>query len=85
MFGLAALKVAFGLGFYAAAIISVASAIFAGQAMIGGDERFLSKLTPAQRITIWICTGIGLLIAAYETLAYLGIIRFDFFLSDSLR
>ncbi len=85
LFGFAALKVAFSLGFYAAAIASVASGLFAGQGMINGDERFLSKLTSAQRITIWICTGLGLAIAAYETLAFFGVVRFDFFLSDSLR
>ena len=84
MFGLAAMKVQFGLGFYAAAIISVASAILRRP----GDDLatyFLLEADPGAADHDLDLHGIGLLIAAYERLAYLGIIRFDFFLSDSLR
>ena len=85
VFGFAALKVAFSLGFYASAIISLGAGLFAGPGMFTADERFLSKLTRAQRITIWACVGLGLAIAAYETLAFFGVIRFDFFLELTIR
>jgi hypothetical protein len=76
LFGFAAFSVGIGLFFYAGAIISVASGIFAGQAMIsGGDERFTKHISPAEKTVIVASTLIGLGIASFETLVIFGVIE----------
>jgi hypothetical protein len=81
LMGFGAFMVAFGLGFWSGAIISVSSGLYVLNAMIGAEsERFTRYLSAATKSTIWLCTLAGLAIAAYETLAMFGIIRFHFYL-----
>jgi hypothetical protein len=76
LFGFAAFSVGFGLFFYAGAIISIASGIFAGQAILSsGDERFTKHIAPGEKTVIVFCTVLGLLISSFETLVILGVIQ----------
>ena len=76
LFGFAAFSVGYGLFFYAGAIISIASGIFAGQAILSaGDERFTKHISPAEKIVIIAATVIGLAISSFETLVILGVIE----------
>ena len=66
----------FGLFFYAGAIISIASGVFAGQAiMSAGDERFTKHISPGEKTVIIACTVLGLAISSFETLVMLGVIE----------
>ncbi len=75
IFGFAAFSVGIGLFFYAFAITSVAAGIFAGQAILAGDERFMRHVTPAQKTMMIVCTVAGLAFASFETLVILGVIH----------
>jgi hypothetical protein len=76
LFGFAAFAVGFGLFFYAGAIISVASGIFAGQAILSsGEARFTKHISPGEKVVIIACTGLGLAIASFETLVILDVIE----------
>jgi hypothetical protein len=76
LFGFAAFAVGYGLFFYAGAIISVASGIFAGQAILSaGDERFTKHISPGEKTVIIICTVLGLAISSFETLVIMGVIE----------
>jgi len=76
LFGFAAFSVGYGLFFYAGAIISIASGIFAGQAIISaGDDRFTKHISPAEKTVIVACTFIGLAISSFETLVMFGVIE----------
>ena len=71
----ASFSVGFGLFFYAGAIISIASGIFAGTAiMSAGDERFTKHISPGEKTVIIACTVLGLGISSFETLVMLGVI-----------
>ena len=78
LLGFGSFMVMFSLGFWAGAIISVGAGLFAANSMLSNGERFLRYLSPADKTTIWVCTIAGLGIAAYETLAIFGVIRFQF-------
>lgn len=76
LFGFASFAVGYGLFFYAGAIISVASGIFAGQALMSaGDDRFTKHISPGEKTVIIACTVLGLAIASFETLVMLGVIE----------
>ena len=76
LFGFASFAVGYALFFYAGAIISVASGIFAGQAILSaGEERFTKHISPGERVVIIACTVIGLGIASFETLVITGFIE----------
>jgi hypothetical protein len=75
LFGFAAFSIGFGLFFYAGAIISVASGVFAGQAILSRDDvRFTKHIAPGEKGVIIVCTALGLLISSFETLVILGVI-----------
>ncbi len=78
--GFAAFMVAFGLGFWTGAIISLAAGFYAGNSMLSDGGRFTKYLSPTEKTAVWISTIAGLVIAAYETLAIFGIVRFHFYL-----
>jgi hypothetical protein len=80
LFGFACFTVLFGLGFWAGAIISVAAGLYAGQSMLTNGERFLKYLSPAEKTAIWVCTILGLGIAAYETLVIFDIVKFRMYI-----
>ena len=66
----------FLLFFYAGAIISVATALFAWKPFVmPGSERFTQYLTTADRTVIFACAGLALVIAFVEILALKGVIR----------
>ena len=76
LFGFAAFAVGYGLFFYVGAIMSIASGIFAGQALVSaGDERFTKHISPGERVVIIVCTVLGLGISSFETLVILGVIE----------
>jgi len=76
LFGFASFAVGYGLFFYAGAIISIASGIFAGQAILsGGEERFTKHISPGEKTVIVACTFIGLAISSFETLVMMGVIE----------
>lgn len=76
VFAFACFTVLFGLGFWAGAIISVGAGLYAGQSMLTNGERFLKYLSPAEKAAIWVCTVLGLAIAAYETLVIFDVVHF---------
>jgi len=76
LFGFGSFAIGFGLFFYAAAIVSVASGIYAGGALINGHDRFTQHMTSADKTLAWICTGLGLAVAGFETLVIAGYIPF---------
>ena len=58
-------------------VLFAASGVFAVNGMAGsGAERFVAYLTPAERVTTWVCAGIGFALAAYELLAIGGKVPF---------
>lgn len=72
-----ALGTGVGLAFWPAIITAAASGVFAVNGMAGsGAERFVAYLTPGERITTWVCAGIGFALAAYELLAIGGKVPF---------
>jgi hypothetical protein len=73
VFGFCAISVAFVLGFYAAAIITVSSGVFAVNGMMGSDSaRFAKLLTKQDRIVTWTCLAIGAACTIYEALVFNG-------------
>lgn len=71
--GFAAFYISYGLFFYPAAIVSVASGLYAGQAMLTSD-RFTAHMTSTDKTVTLVCTIGGLAIAAFETLVLGGYI-----------
>lgn len=78
IFGFASFAIGFGLFFYAAAVVSIASGVYAGNALINGHDRVTQHMTPADKAIAWACTGLGLAIAGFETLVIAGYIPFEF-------
>ncbi|HEY1551580.1 MAG TPA: hypothetical protein VGG28_27320 [Kofleriaceae bacterium] len=73
VFGFGAISVAFVLGFYAAAIITVSSGVFAINGLMGSDSaRFAKLLTRRDRTITWIALAIGLAATIYEALVFNG-------------
>ena len=75
LLGFASFAVGYGLFFYAGAIISFASGIFAGQAILSAsDDRFTKHISPGEKTVIIACTVIGLALSSFETLVILDVI-----------
>jgi len=74
--GFAAFSIGIALFFYAFAFTSVASGIYAGQAIVfSPEDRFTKHISPSEKMVAIICTVAGLAIASFETLVILGVIQ----------
>jgi hypothetical protein len=72
-----ALGTGVGLAFWPAIVTTAASGVFAVNGMAGpGAARFVAYLTPGERVTTWVSTGIGFALGAYELLAIGGKVPF---------
>lgn len=54
------------------AIAAIGSGIYAIQSMSFGQERFTKHLTPGDRILVWVCSLIGIIIASLVGLTILA-------------
>ena len=63
---LVAMGIAFVLAFWAAAIASVSSGVFAINGVSGvGSERFVKYLTSRDKTVIWVCSALGFAFTGY--------------------